>query len=420
MKRLNSFFLSNVLYKKVYDEDDECIGKLWDIYVTTENGYPKAIGYKIKKGGEFLNCEFKNIWFCEENGKYLINVTGARDIILRKYSYLLSKNLLDKQIVDINGKKLVRVNDLRIVEIVGEYKVIAADTGVMALGRRMGVEGLVKQFYSIMKRQPVDSIIMWDNVESLEIVNDNLKLSIPYQKLSKLHPADIADILEDMDANYRRRVFESLDEDLAADTLEEIEPEIQASLLENLSFSKRAEVLDNMPNDEIADMLDEVDEDTVERILLNMAHDDAEEVRALMEYEEETAGSIMNKDFISFNVNITAQETIELLRELKPENEVAYYIYIIDEQGKLLGVVSLRDLVVSNPNTKLRDIMDDGVMHIKDNENINKAIEIAGKYDLLSLPVIDKDDLLCGVIIMSDIVEDVLLPTWRKSRKRAV
>lgn len=420
MKKLNSFFLSNFLYKKIYDEDEECIGKLWDIYVTTENGYPKAIGYKIKKNGEFANYEFKNIGFYEDDDKYVIKVTGARDIIVRKYSYLLSRNLLDKQIVDINGKKLVRVNDLRIAEIAGEFKVIAVDTGIMSLSRRLGAEKIVKLFYNVLKKQPVDSIIMWDNVESIEIVNNNLKLTVPYQKLSKLHPADIADILEDMDANYRKKVFEALDEDIAADTLEEIEPEIQADLIENMSFSKRTEVLLNMPNDEIADILDKVDEETAEKILCDMDKGDADEVRNLMQYKEETAGSIMNKDFISFNVNITAEETIELLREIKPESEVAYYIYITDEKQKLQGFVSLRDLVVSDPDTKLYKIMNKSVIYVKDNEDIENVVEVAGKYDLLSLPVVNQNDVLCGVIIMNDIVEDILLPAWEKKIKKAV
>lgn len=420
MKKLNSFFLSNFLYKKIYDEDEECIGKLWDIYVTTENGYPKAIGYKIKKNGEFANYEFKNIGFYEDDDKYVIKVTGARDIIVRKYSYLLSRNLLDKQIVDINGKKLVRVNDLRIAEIAGEFKVIAVDTGIMSLSRRLGAEKIVKLFYNVFKKQPVDSIIMWDNVESIEIVNNNLKLTVPYQKLSKLHPADIADILEDMDANYRKKVFEALDEDIAADTLEEIEPEIQADLIENMSFSKRTEVLLNMPNDEIADILDKVDEETAEKILCDMDKGDADEVRNLMQYKEETAGSIMNKDFISFNVNITAEETIELLREIKPESEVAYYIYITDEKQKLQGFVSLRDLVVSDPDTKLYKIMNKSVIYVKDNEDIENVVEVAGKYDLLSLPVVNQNDVLCGVIIMNDIVEDILLPAWEKKIKKAV
>ncbi|MBV7272149.1 magnesium transporter [Clostridium thailandense] len=418
MKRLSSFFLSKVLYKKIYDEFNEPVGKLCDIYVTTEGGFPRAIGYKLKKDGEILNCEFKHISFYENDDKIRIKGEGVREIILQKYSYLLSKHLLDRQIVDINGKKLVRVNDLRIAEIAGEFRVVAVDSGVLALGRRLGVESLVKSCYRIFDKKPSDSLIVWDNVESLEMVNDNLKLAVTYKKLSKLHPADLADILEDMDINYRNRVFESLEKDLAADTLEEIEPDIQADILESLSQDRRDELLDNIPNDEIADILDEVDEETAEHILLSMEKEDADEVRTLMEYSEETVGSMMNKDFISFNINITVEETIELLRELNPDDEVSHYIYIVDEQERLQGVVSLKSLILSKPEKTLKEIMLDDIVKIEDYENIDEAIELCVKYDLLSLPVIDTYQKLCGVVIMSDIVEDILIPTWRKRFKK--
>lgn len=418
MKRLSSFFLSKVLYKKIYDEFNEPVGKLCDIYVTTEGGFPRAIGYMVKKDGEILNCEFKHMSFYEHDDKIRIKGEGIREIILQKYSYLLSKHLLDRQIVDINGKKLVRVNDLRIAEIAGEFRVVAVDSGVLALGRRLGVENLVKSCYRIFDKKPSDSLIVWDNVESLEMVNDNLKLAVPYKKLSKLHPADLADILEDMDINYRNRVFESLEKDLAADTLEEIEPDIQADILESLSQDRRDELLDNIPNDEIADILDEVDEETAEHILLSMEKEDADEVRTLMKYDEETVGSMMNKDFISFNINITVEETIELLRELNPDDEVSHYIYIVDEQERLQGVVSLKSLILSKPQKTLKEIMLNDIAKIEDHEHIDEAIELCVKYDLLSLPVIDNDQKLCGVVIMSDIVEDILIPTWRKRFKK--
>lgn len=418
MEKLTSFFLSSVLYKKVYDEYGDSLGKLWDIYVTTEAGYPRAIGYKIKKDREIFNYEFRNIDFFRDNNKMIIKARDAKEIIPRSFSYLLSKNLLDKKIVDINGKKLVRVNDLRMGVIAGELRVIAVDTGILALGRRMGIENIVKGFSSLIHKEISDSLIMWDNVESLEMINNNLMLSVPYQKLSKLHPADLADILEEMDREFRTKVFESLDENLAADTLEEIEPEIQKDLVENISESKAVEVFDSMPNDEIADILDEVDEETAEKILANMESDDAEEVRVLMEYEDETVGSIMSKDFIAFNVDITAEETIELLRELKPDEEVAYYIFIIDSEEKLQGVVSLRDLIISSPKSKLKEIMDTNVIKVHDEEIMEEAIELAVKYDLISLPVVDKDDKLCGVVILSDIIDEVFLPNWKRRIKK--
>ncbi|WP_139905021.1 magnesium transporter [Clostridium thermarum] len=419
MNRLTSVLLSSILYRDVYDEFEESIGKLFDIYVTTEEGYPRAIGYKVKKDGEVFNYEFRNIQFFEGvKGRITIKVRGVKDIIPRTYSYLLSKHLLNKQIVDVNGKKVVRVNDLKIAEIAGELRVVAVDSGVLALGRRFGLEGALKAFYKIFKKDPSDTIIMWDDVESLEMVNANLKLSVPYKKLSKLHPADLADILEDMDSEYRTKIFESLDENLAADTLEEIEPEIQADILQSMSESKAAEVLEAMPNDEIADILDEVDAETAEKILMNMEKDDADEVRELMGYEDETVGSIMNLDYISFNMDITVSETIDLLRELKPDDEIANYIYVTDKDNQLEGVFSLRDLIVAAPDTHIREIMNTNIIKVNVTDSIEHTVEQAIKYDLISVPVLDEEGKLCGIVIIHDIIDDYFYNNKRRKIKK--
>jgi len=413
VKKVNSLFFSQILRNNIYDEYGD-VGKLWDIYVTNEELYPKAIGYIVKKNGEYFNYEFRNIdvYQNEENGKLKVLVKGVKDIIPRKYSYLLSKNLLNKQIVDINGKKLVRVNDLRLAELAGELKVVAVDTSKLAFARRYKIEGIYKFISTIFNKKIEEALIIWDNVESIDLGED-LRLSVSYKKLSKLHPADIADILEDMDSEYRHKVFESLEENLAADTLEEIEPEYQADILESLSIAKTAEVLENMPNDEIADLLDEVDEKTKEKILINLEKGDADQVEALLRYKDEEAGSLMNKDFISFDINITCEETIELLRQLNPEDEVAYYIYITENE-KLKGVVSLKDIILADKNRYLKDIMLTNVIRVRDNDSVEEAVDLAIKYNLLSLPLVDSEDKLTGIIVLSDIIDEVLLPVWKK------
>jgi CBS domain-containing protein/sporulation protein YlmC with PRC-barrel domain len=420
MKKLSSFYLSEILHRDVYDEYGDCIGKLCDIYVTTGDGYPKAIGYKVKKGGEINNYEFRSIDFYNEDSKIVIKVRGVKDIIPRAYSYLLSKNLLDKQIVDINGKKVVRVNDLRIANISTEIRVIAVETGLLALSRRYGLDKIVKFLYKLCRKEVYDTVIMWDDVESLEMVDDNLKISVPYKKISELHPADIADILEEVDLKYRNKIFESLDEHLAADTLEEIDPEIQADILETINESKVPGILNNMSNDEIADILEELDEEMAEKLLMNLETEDEEKVRDLMKYEEESVGSIMNTDFVSFNLNITAAETLELLKEIKPEDKVSHYIYITDQNERLQGVISLTELVFSSGDMKLKEIMKKEVIKLSDDEKLDTAIKKFVKYDLIAIPVIDSEEILQGVVIINDIIEEFFEEKWKKKLKRAV
>ncbi len=412
MDRLSEFYLSSILNRWVYDELNYCIGKLEDIYVTTNYGYPRAIGYKIKNGREIENFEFRNIDVYKENGKFIIKVVQVKDIIPRKYSYLLSQHLLDKDIVDVNGKKIVRVVDLKMVKRNGYLTVIGVESGTLAIARKMRIENPIKHVYALFNKEPKENLISWESVQSLEMVDSSLKLTTPYNKLSKLHPAD------DLSLEDRVKVIDGLDIDLASDTLEEVDHDMVKDILKNLSEDKAREILDIMPNDEIANMLDDMDEETTNRVLVNLDDDDENEIRDLMKYEDEVVGNIMNTDFISFNIDITVKETINILKELRPDEEIAHYIYIVDKEERLQGTVPLIDLVISDSDAKLKSMMNTQPFKVVDTDEIDVAIAIAVKYDLYSVPVVDEDDRLCGIAVMGDIIDEILSPSWKRRIKR--
>lgn len=412
--KLSMFLYSNILGKKVYDEFGDVLGNLKDIYVTTEEGYPRIIGYKLKKDGVTYHYEFRYIEFVEKDGKVKIKTRGSKEILPMRYSYLLSENLMDKKIVDINGKKVVSVNDLRIAKIAGEYRVIGVETGPLAKYRSLKIRQIMKVVLKFMGKDIEDKVLRWDDVESLEMVDNNLKINVPYKKLSTLHPADLADILEELDSNARKQVLESLDEDLAADTLEEIDSEYKAEIIKELSDTKAVEVLENMPNDEIADLLDDLNEDEREKILVNLEKEDAEEVKELLNYEDETVGSVMSKEFIAVNLDITVGDTVDILKETNPDEEVMYYVYITDKDDKIQGVVPLKDLVVNERNAKIKEIMDHVVSKVRFDDEVKKAIEIAVKYHLNSVPVIDEEEKLIGIVVIHDLIDEFLYPFWKK------
>ena len=416
MKRLSVFLYTNILGRKIYDEFNESIGELKDIYVTTDDGYPRVIGYKLRKDGSIFHYEFRSIDFYQLDGNRIKIVTrGSKEILPRTYSYLLSENLLDKKIVDINGKQVVRVDDLRLAEIAGEYRVIAVETGPYARFRRKNCAKIGSFIYKILGKEFDDRVLMWDDVESLEMVDNNLKISLPYKKLSTLHPADLADILENLDSSSRKQIFESLDEDLAADTLEEIEPEYKGSIIKELSETKAVELLEIMSNDEIADVLDDLDEEEREKILLSLEKEDAEEVKEILNYGDETVGSIMRTDFVSFNLNITIGEIIDILKEMEEvEEDELYRIYITDEEERVLGTIKPLDLILSNRDTKAKDIMGEEVNIIRNDVNVDEAIEILAKYDLLTIPVIDENEKLIGALNAHDVIDELLYPVWKK------
>lgn len=421
MKRLLSVYVSSILGNRLYDKESNVIGRIIDVAVINDEQLPRVVALRIRKrDGSVLDskCDFIDIYE-QDNGKLHISCLNMAEYKDENKIYL-SKGLLDKQIVDINGRKVVRVNDLKLAELNGSLKVIAVDVGLTGLLRRLGIERPASAAARLFNKEPHDKLITWDNVEQLKLGSDKLTLSVSYKKLSKLHPADIADILESLDAKYRNEVFQALDDETAANTLEEIDPEIQADILESLNEDRASNILDNMDNDEIADILDDMEEGRVEKLLDHMEKEDADEIRTLMDYEETTVGSIMNMEFISFSPGLTVEETIKELRELHPTSEITYYLYVVDGLRRLTGVVSLRNLIISQPNVKLSEIMDTDVLSIKDTDSIEEVTELITKYDLLAVPVVNDKNVLVGMTILGDIVDEVLLPRWKRRLKKAV
>ncbi|WDU82912.1 magnesium transporter [Caloramator sp. Dgby_cultured_2] len=419
MERVKGCFVSYILNAPVYDQNDIYLGKVIDIIVTSDEHLPQVEGIKLKNRNNVKEIAFKSLNIFKDNKGYKVIVENYYEYKREKNYYSLSNDILDKQIVDINGKRVVRVNDLRLAEIGDGYKVVAVDIGFRGLLRRLGVLEPCEFVLSKFGRRLSNNLIIWDNVEPIQGQIDRITLSMPYKKLKSLHPADIADILEELDARYRSDIFKTFDARLAANTLEEFEDEYQTDLVENIDASYAKEIFDNMPNDEIADILEDVDEEHVEKILEKMDKEDAEEIKELLDYDEDTVGSIMTTDYIAFNENETVDGVIRNLRETKPSSEIAYYLYVIDDAGRLVGVVSLRDLIVADGDAKLKDIMRKNVIYVLDEDNLDDLTELVTKYELLAVPVVDKDRVLVGMAILNDIVDEVLLPRWKKILRRS-
>src|SRR5207244_706653 len=192
----------------------------------------------------------------------------------------------------------------------------------------------------------------------------SVRVTVPRTKLALLHPADIADIVEEMAADERREVFEQLDVETAAEALSEVEPELQASIVTDLPEERAADILDEMAPDEAADLLQDLPEERREELVELMQKEEAQDVEELLSFPEDTAGGIMTTDFVALAAELTAQQAIDRLRELRPDPELTYYLYVIDGQGRLDGVISLRDLVVAKPEQKVADVMDPRVLNI--------------------------------------------------------
>lgn len=330
----------------------------------------------------------------------------------------LVRDVLDKQIIDTNGVRVVRVNDLELARVNDNVYVSNVDIGGLGLLRRMGFRNLSRRLSSTAKaRNALSGNISWDDVELLA-GDQPMRLKVPGEKLSDLHPADLAEIISDLNRNESSKFLETLDDKMVADTLEEVEPDFQASLVENMPDERVADLLEEMAPDEAADLLAELPKDRSQELLRLMETDEAADVRKLLTYPEDSAGGIMNTEFVCVLPDITVTDTLKLLRETANEAETIYYIYVTDLDNKLIGVFSLRQLVLSQPELKVSEFMKDHVITVNLLDTQEDVAQVISKYNLLAVPVVDDEEHMHGIVTADDALDKIIPTAWKKRLPR--
>jgi magnesium transporter len=414
-------YLSEIQHRKVIEPNGNEVGTLKDLAVVPQGQFP-AVQWAIvgTPNGERV-VKWSDV--AQEIGHLRLRPRRdgtSVDVSLPAEALRLSRDLLDKQIVDTHGAKVVRVNDLQLSEVDGQLRLVGADVGLRGLLRRVGAEGLAERVVGIAGRKLPRGIIPWHLVEQLDAAQVNVRVAVPRTKLALLHPADIADIVEEMAADERKAVFEQLDVETAAEALAEVQPEMQASIVSDLDEERAADILEEMAPDEAADLLQDLPEERRDELVELMDTEEKQDVEELLTYPEDSAGGIMTTDLISLPGELTTQQAIERLRELQPDPELTYYLYVIDAQGRLDGVISLRDLVVSKPEAKLSEVMDPHVLKIEATTAKEDVASLIAKYDLLALPVVDARRKLIGTVTVDDVVEIMLPRGWKKRSLRSI
>ena len=246
-----------------------------------------------------------------------------------------------------------------------------------------------------------------------------MRLSVLQKQLKELHPADIAEILTDLDTHERATMFRALDPETAADALAEVEdPRIQTQLLETVSQEDAADILEEMPPDEAADLLSELPHETSNALLKKMEADEAQDVRELLTYPADTAGGMMTTEFVALPADLTIEEAFARLRTVAPDVENIYYVFVTDADGRLVGVLNLRQLILAQPGVQLQDIMIKNPARVHYTDSRDSVAEIVEKYDLLALPVVDDGDVLVGMITVDDVVSHIANQAWKRKLGR--
>jgi magnesium transporter len=329
--------------------------------------------------------------------------------------FLLDRDLLDQQVIDVNGRKVVRVNDVDLqLESVKEkdaaeprpiLRVYAVDVGARGAIRRL-LRGLAPKpaLHALLGKIPPRSI-PWNFVDVIETdPARRVKLKISHDGLAKLHPADIADIVEELAPDERQAVFQTLDQETAAEALEEVEPKVQKAIVESLDSERAAEIVEEMNPDAAADLLADLPEERTEQILVQMEPEAQQDVVELLEHKEETAAGRMTTEFLALPVGATVQNSIDSLREFEGGGEVVSTIYLVDSHGTLVGAVPLARIVLAALNTPMLSLIQEPLVLAHEGVSENEVAELFDKYNLQTLPVVDEHNKLTGVITSDDVI----------------
>ena len=412
-------FLSDMIGRSAVVEGDgarRAIGRIADFVVERpDDTFPRIDAIVIKtKSGKFL-APVDTIVDIDAGGKLVLREAPTVGAPPDDEALYLVEDLFDKQIVDVDGRKVVRINDIEVARTGGALRVVAADIGFGGIVRRLGAGNISRALIDKIPR----SLIAWDNVAPLHDLNPTqIQLSVSEHRLARLHPSDLAEIIGDLSARDAARVVGSLDDETAADALEHLDAETQRSIIDDLGHERAADIIEEMDSDDAADLLGELPEEQQEKLLREMDAETADDLRELVAYDEGTAGGLMTTDYVWIYPHRTVAATIAKIRELAPETEFIYYLYVTDQSDKLLGVLSLRTLLLSSPDATIHTVMDGDIVSVHpDASSVDVASTIA-RYDLLACPVLDDDGKMLGIVTVDDAIDAVIPERLKKQLPR--
>jgi len=395
--------LTALLGMPVTDAQGQIRGKLKDIAVATGLEAGRVAGLVLKTRDGLAMVPAQDVMETPA-GTLELRSPGAMAPLKDQGSYLyLQQDLMDRQIIDIHGRKVVRVNDVDL-EWLGQgaahlLRVAEVEVGLRGAFRRIFKGVLPRARLEAVSRKLAARAIPWQFVDVIELdPARRVKLRIEHERLAEIHPSDLADILEDLAPAEREAIFTSLDEEVAAETLEEVEPKLQKALLEKLDEERIADIVEEMDPGAAADLLAELPEDRSDAILEEMEPEERQEVEELLEFEENSAAGAMTSDFVSVPWEATVAQAVQALRSFEGDPESVTEIYLLDEKGVLRGAVPLARLVMAQPETRLNVLTEPRVLSSPADMHQNELAEMFDKYNLHALPVVDTQNRMVGVV----------------------
>jgi len=408
-------YLSQVLGRPIRDLEGERVATIKDIIVRLgADDHPPVTGLVARyRRRDFFLPRWRITMLNQQGARLNSDILDLRPFGRRESEVLLARDVLDKQLIDVDGKRVVRVNDVQIIEAAGDWRVTGADVSLQGLWRRLAPAGFAGS------KRPVE-VLDWADVGYLATDAATVQLKSSSDKLARLHPVEIARLAEALSYHHGSEVVESLDDETAAETLEEMPAESQARILSDMDQERAADILEWMSPDEAADVLGDLPEDKAEELLGLMEHDEQADVVELLPYEDDTAGGLMTTEFVTLPRALTVGEALARLREMAETPNMIYYLYVVEkeESWKLLGVIALRSLILADPSMPLEEVMRTEFQQADPEEPAKEVAQRIAEYNLLALPVIDESGDILGIITVDDAMEILLPKDWRQRLPR--
>jgi len=403
-------YLSQVLGRPILDLEGERVATLKDVIVRLGEGdHPSAAGFLARyRRRDFFLPRWRISDFGEHGVRLNSDILDLRPFMRRDGEVLLAQDVLDKQLIDVDGKRVVRVNDVQIIEAANDWHVTGADVSLLGLWRRLAPAFL-------RSTRPVE-VIDWADVGYLATDAATVQLKSHRGKLARLHPVEIARLAEAFSYQQGAEIVESLDDDIAAETLEEMAAERQAQILGDMDEERAADILERMSPDEAADVLGDLPEEKAEDLLNLMQDDEQSEVAELLPYEDDTAGGLMTTEFVTLPRDLTVGDALARLREMAETPNMIYYLYVVaaEDSWKLIGVIALRNLILADPSAPLEDVMRSDLQVAHPFDNAADVAQKVAEYNLLALPVVDESGDILGIVTVDDAIEILLPKGWRQ------
>jgi magnesium transporter len=416
-------YLSQVIGSPIRDDRGERIAAVRDLIVRIGDVYPLVTGVVARQGRrEFFIAIDQVADLTAATTILASNKINLTPFDRRPDEIQLGRDVLDRQLIDVDGKRVVRVNDLQLAPIEGSYRVIGVDVGARAL--------LARFFGRSRKRTPVGDLVDWADIEYLAANAPSVRLKVSHDRLAKLHPAEIANIIEDLSYHQGSEIVSSLDDETAADILEELDDERQADILEQLDSERAADILEEMAPDDAADVLADMPQEKQDELLALMEPEESEDVRELLEYHEDTAGGMMTTDYVAVPIGLTAGEALAVLIGMAEQPDFVYYLYVVEHDAMappdaphrtdddipeyLRGVVTLRRLVLALSTMPVTELMEREIVTVAPTDRADDAARQLVEYGLYALPVVTDDGVMLGIITADDAFDRLLPDSWRK------